>query len=242
MRIDVVSGLAVVPPNEWDALAGSGSPFLEWGWLASLEEAGCVGADSGWVPQHLLLRDGARLLGACPLYVKTHSQGEFVFDHGWAEAAHRGGIDYYPKLLVAAPFTPATGVRFLSHPDADRPTVVRALAGALREVCDRQGFSSVHVNFCMPDEAVALAPLGFLERTRLPVPVGQPGLAHLRRLSRRPSAASAAHRSNASAGSSRPRASPSPCTPATPFPSRCSRRCSVSTSTPSTSSTGDAST
>jgi len=165
MRIAVVNGLTAVRQAEWDALADDGSPFLEWGWLASLEESGCVGADAGWLPQHLVLRDGERLIGACPLYVKTHSQGEFVFDHGWAEAARRGGIDYYPKLLVAAPFTPATGLRFLSHPAVERPTVVRALATALKEICERQAFSSAHVNFCTADEAAVLAQLGFIERT-----------------------------------------------------------------------------
>jgi predicted N-acyltransferase len=165
MQIEVLSGLATVAPGDWDALVGDGSPFLEWGWLASLEEAGCISAQSGWLPQHLVLRDAGRLVGACPLYVKAHSQGEFVFDHGWAEAAARGGIAYYPKLLVATPFTPATGVRFLAHPDTDRAAVIRALAGKLQEICARQGFSSVHVNFCLPDEVAALGALGFEERT-----------------------------------------------------------------------------
>src|SRR5512140_1257642 len=165
MQIEVLSGLAAVAPGDWDALVGDGSPFMEWGWLASLEEAGCVSAATGWLPQHLVVRDAGRLVGACPLYVKGHSQGEFVFDHGWAEAAARGGIAYYPKLLVAAPFTPATGVRFLVHPTHDRAAVVRALARALQEICARQRFSSVHVNFCLADEAAALAELGFEERT-----------------------------------------------------------------------------
>jgi predicted N-acyltransferase len=161
MRIEVLSGLGAVAPGEWDALVGEGSPFLEWGWLASLEETGCASAKSGWLPQHLVLRDGERLVGACPLYVKGHSQGEFVFDHGWAEAARRGGIAYYPKLLVAAPFTPATGIRFLSHPDVDRAVVIRARASALKEICAAQGFSSVHVNFCLADEAAVLGSIGF---------------------------------------------------------------------------------
>lgn len=164
MQIDVLNGLAAVPPEEWNALVGDGSPFLEWGWLASLEESGCVSAQTGWLPQHLVLRDGARLIGACPLYVKSHSQGEFVFDHGWAEAAMRGGIAYYPKLLVAAPFTPATGVRFLAHPAADRAAVVRTLGGAVQEICRRHGFSSAHVNFCLADEVAPLTALGFEER------------------------------------------------------------------------------
>ena len=164
MQIEVLSGLANVAAGEWNALVGDGSPFLEWGWLASLEEARCVAAETGWVPQHLVLRDGGRLVGACPLYVKGHSQGEFVFDHGWAEAAARGGIAYYPKLLVATPFTPATGVRFLAHPEWNRAAVIRALAGAVQEICDRQRFSSAHVNFCVADEVAALAALGYEER------------------------------------------------------------------------------
>lgn len=165
MKLEVLSSLAAIDPAAWDALVGDGSPFLEWGWLASLEESGCVTTATGWLPQHLLLRDGARLLGACPLYVKGHSQGEFVFDHGWAEAAERGGISYYPKLLVAAPFTPATGTRFLAHPDADRRHVVRTLGAALQDICRRSGFSSAHVNFCLPDEAALLGELGFVARS-----------------------------------------------------------------------------
>src|SRR5262249_15307019 len=125
---------------------------------------GCVAAATGWQPQHLTLWQSGQLVGACPLYVKSHSQGEFVFDHGWAEAAERAGIRYYPKLLVAAPFTPATGARFLVHPDADRDAVVRTLAGALQDLCKR-GFSSVHVNFCLPSEAELLSHIGFARRT-----------------------------------------------------------------------------
>lgn len=165
MKLEVKSGLSTVDPAEWDALVGAGSPFLEWAWLASLEESGCVTSATGWPPQHLTLWDCGRLIGACPLYVKGHSQGEFVFDHGWAEAAARAGIPYYPKLLVAVPLTPATGVRFLAHPEADRPTVIRTLGAALKEICTASGFSSVHVNFCLPDEVRGLATLGFERRT-----------------------------------------------------------------------------
>jgi uncharacterized protein len=165
MRLEVCSALTGVETSAWDALVGDASPFLEWGWLASLEASGCVSAATGWVPQHLTLWDGAQLVGACPLYVKGHSQGEFVFDHGWADAAARGGIAYYPKLLVAVPFTPATGVRFLSAPGADRGRVIRTLAGVLQEICRANGFSSVHVNFCLPEEAEILAGLGFARHT-----------------------------------------------------------------------------
>jgi predicted N-acyltransferase len=166
MRLSISNGLAAVDPAAWDALVGDASPFLEWAWLASLEEAGCVSQRTGWLPQHLVLRDDAgALLGGCPVYVKGHSQGEFVFDHGWAQAAARAGIRYYPKLLVATPFTPATGVRFLAAPGVERAAVVRRLGGALRELCDEGGFSSVHVNFCRADEADVLEALGYVRRT-----------------------------------------------------------------------------
>src|ERR671925_389681 len=96
------------------------APFHEWEWLASLEQAGCVGERTGWLPRPLVIRESGRLVAACPLYEKHHSEGEFVFDWGWADAAQRAGIDYYPKLLVGVPFTPVTGARFLTAPGADR--------------------------------------------------------------------------------------------------------------------------
>ena len=161
MRLEVRSALSSIAPAAWDALVATASPFLEWGWLTALEESGCATADTGWLPQHLTLWDGDRLIGACPLYIKSHSQGEFVFDHGWAEAAARAGIRYYPKLLVGVPFTPATGARFLTDPDTDRRAVVRTLGSALKQLCREHGFSSVHVNFCLPDEVEVLGQLGF---------------------------------------------------------------------------------
>ena len=111
--IEMLDGVAQVPPAAWNALVGDESPFLEWEWLASLEEAGVVGAAEGWLPRPIVARDGERLLAACPVYVKTHSEGEFVFDFAWADAAQRAGIRYYPKLLVGVPFTPVSGARFL---------------------------------------------------------------------------------------------------------------------------------
>ena len=164
MKLSILSSLAAIDPAAWDALVGEDSPFLEWAWLASLEESGCASQRTGWLPQHLALFDGDRLVGACPLYVKGHSQGEFVFDHGWAQAAARAGIRYYPKLLVATPFTPATGARFLAAPGVDRETVIHHLGTALRELCEDGRFSSVHVNFCRPDEAAGLESLGYVRR------------------------------------------------------------------------------
>ena len=175
MKLEVRTSLADIDATAWDALVGDGLPFLEWGWLASLEASGCVSAETGWLPQHLTLWEGNRLIGACPLYVKGHSQGEFVFDHGWADAAQRAGIRYYPKLLVAVPFTPATGTRFLSDPAIDRAPIVHTLATALIEICRSNALSSVHVNFCLPDELAVLCKVGFHQRTGYQFQWANPG-------------------------------------------------------------------
>ena len=157
--------IAEVPREEWDALVGAdGSPFLEWDWLDALEESGCVTAKAGWAPHHILVRDNGRLIAAAPTYLKGHSQGEFVFDHTWAEAAQRAGLRYYPKLLVAVPMTPATGRRLLTHPERPRAPLLAVVAGALRDVCINNDISSVHVNFCADDEIAPLREAGFLHR------------------------------------------------------------------------------
>jgi hypothetical protein len=160
----VLEAIRRVPREAWDALVADESPFLEWQWLAALEDAGTVGRERGWLPQHLTLWDAERLVGACPLYLKAHSMGEFVFDASWAAAAARAGIDYYPKLLVAVPFTPVTGLRFLAAP-ADTAIVRSTLAAVLERLCAEHGFSSVHVNFCRAEEAAALGTRGWLRRT-----------------------------------------------------------------------------
>ncbi len=153
----MLEGVATVPRDAWNALVGDESPFLEWDWLASLEEAGCVGPETGWQPRPLVVRDGARLLAACPLYVKGHSEGEFVYDWGWADAAERAGIRYYPKLLVGVPFTPVTGARFLVAEGEDRALWIQRLGAALRELCLANELSGVHVNFCREAETKPLA-------------------------------------------------------------------------------------
>jgi predicted N-acyltransferase len=166
-EIELVEGVRAVRREEWNALVGDGSPFLEWEWLASLEESGAVGGESGWVARPLVAREGGKLVAACPLYLKAHSEGEFVFDHGWADAAERAGIRYYPKLLVGVPFTPVTGARFLVGEDADRKAWRVQLASALRELIERNGLSGAHVNFCEEDELDALAAAGWLPRLGL---------------------------------------------------------------------------
>jgi len=166
-EIQLAAGIAALPREEWNALVGDGSPFLEWEWLASLEESGAVGAETGWLPRPLVARAGGRIVAACPLYVKGHSEGEFVFDHGWADAARRAGLRYYPKLLVGVPFTPVTGARFLVAAGADRAAWLERLATALCELVAAHDLSGAHVNFCREDELASLTAAGWLPRLGL---------------------------------------------------------------------------
>jgi uncharacterized protein len=174
-ELELGEGVRWLAAGEWNALVGEESPFLEWEWLASLEDAACVGPATGWAPRPLLLREAGRLVAACPLYVKGNSEGEFVFDWGWAEAASRAGIAYYPKLLVGVPFTPVAGARLLTAPGEDRALRARQLAEALAELCRGNGLSSAHVNFCRADEHEALAEAGFLPRLGLQYHWANPG-------------------------------------------------------------------
>ena len=163
-QFELLGGVAEVPREEWNALVADESPFLEWDWLVALEESGAVGPKAGWGPRPLVARENGSLVAACPVYVKGHSEGEFVFDWGWADAAYRAGIEYYPKLLVGIPFTPVTGGRLLTAPDRDRAPLIGQMAEALREVCSSNRLSGVHVNFCRDDEREALEQAGYLPR------------------------------------------------------------------------------
>jgi uncharacterized protein len=165
--IQLEDGVACMPAAEWDRMVGDESPFLEWAFLASVEEAGALDERSGWTAKPLVAREDGRIVAACPLYVKNNSEGEFIFDHAWADASYRAGIDYYPKLLVGIPFSPVSGARFLVEPGADRSLWIERLGAALREICQSNELSSIHVNFCQPDEAAALAPLGYHMRVGL---------------------------------------------------------------------------
>ncbi len=161
----VLGAVREVPQQAWDALLGEdSSPFVEWTWLDLLEQTGCVGDERGWLPAHLSLWRGESLVAVAPSYVKGHSEGEFVFDWGWAEAAERMGVRYYPKIVVAVPFTPATGDRVLVAPGEDRAQATRVLAGATRQWCERVGAGGVHVLFLRADEAAAWEDGGYLRR------------------------------------------------------------------------------
>lgn len=167
MRIELADGLRKIPAEAWDALVGDESPFLEWGWLASLEEAGTLGAERGWLPRPLLGYEDDQLVAAAPAYIKGHSEGEFVFDFAWADAAARAGIDYYPKILVGVPFTPVGGARVLTAAHCDRGAWIARFGLALREICDANHLSGVHINFCREDEYEALGGAGWLTRLGL---------------------------------------------------------------------------
>src|SRR5829696_9730342 len=148
----VVESLAAVDAAQWDACAlapgSAGNPFLSYGFLKALEDSKSVGRRTGWQPQYLLAEsDDGILQGAVPLYVKGHSQGEYIFDHGWAQAFERAGGRYYPKLQAAVPFTPVPGPRLLSRAGADAPAVRALLARALIAAAEQLEVSSAHVSF-----------------------------------------------------------------------------------------------
>jgi uncharacterized protein len=165
--INIVRKISTVPRETWDGLLDSGSPFMKWDWLDSFEQTGCVNEGTGWLPHHLVVEKSGKIVAVCPMYLKLHSMGEFIFDWEWAEAAHRVGIQYYPKMLVGVPFTPVTGPRFLTAPGEDRKSLVRLMGQALAKVAADNKISSVHVNFCLVEEREALAEVGFVSRAGL---------------------------------------------------------------------------
>lgn len=156
----IARGVSDLPPEQWDRLAGGPDPFLSRAFLALLERSGSVGEGTGWVPLPVMVEREGRVTAAAPAYLKTHSQGEYVFDHGWADAWERAGRDYYPKLQVAVPFTPCVGRRLLGD---DR----NALLAALETVTVRNGLSSAHITFPDEDDVEASLARGWLRRDGL---------------------------------------------------------------------------
>ncbi len=166
LQIHVHDRIADIGREAWDGCAQStGDPFVSYDFLDACEASGSAAPRQGWAGRHLALRDEAdRVLGVMPLWLKGDSQGEYVFDHAWADAYQRAGGRYYPKLLGAVPFTPATGPRFLAHPDADAATVREALLGGAMALVERLGVSSLHVNFPTAPEWDAMGEAGLLLR------------------------------------------------------------------------------
>lgn len=164
----VVPAIAEVDAAAWDRMANpddaTHNPFVSHTFLALLEASGCVGGRTGWRPQHLVIEDADGLAAALPCYLKSHSQGEYVFDHGWAEAYHRAGGSYYPKLQVAVPFTPVPGPRLLVRPGPVPAANQQILAAAAVELAKQHAVSSLHMTFVTEAEWAALGELGFLQR------------------------------------------------------------------------------
>ena len=168
-KIEVVPRIADIPAEAWDACANPDpatyNPFIAHAFLKALEDAGAVGGRTGWTPRHLVLKLGGEIAGCAPCYLKAHSQGEYVFDHSWAEAFMQAGGDYYPKLQIAVPFTPVPGRRLLVRPGPAPETRESMLAAGAAELAERNGLSGVHATFLSEDEWCRLGVRGFLQRT-----------------------------------------------------------------------------
>lgn len=165
MEWTVTDSLERVRLEDWNRLAGPENPFLRYEFLVALERNGCVGGDSGWRPNHLLVHQAGRLVGAAPMYLKDHSYGEFVFDWAWAEAYMRVGLPYYPKLVIAVPFTPVTGNRLLVCPYSDVQRVTQAITDGIVAHTEHEKVSSLHCLFTNPADTEQLASRGFSRRT-----------------------------------------------------------------------------
>lgn len=163
-RLRVVERIAEIPAAIWDGLAqspGCGrNPSVSHAFLLAMEQSGCVGGKTGWLPRHVALEEDGQITGVAPCYLKSHSMGEYVFDHGFADALHRAGGRYYPKLQVSVPFTPVPGPRLLAA-TAERK---KLLAEGLKQLARSANASSVHITFLPDEDWAALADVGFLQR------------------------------------------------------------------------------
>lgn len=161
-----VDDISAIDAGTWDRLNRNQYPFTQHAFLSALESSSSVGADSGWSPLHVIVRnENWELCAAMPMYVKDHSYGEYVFDWSWADAYRRYGQNYYPKLLAAIPFTPAQGPRLLHNADVKSEILIPAISSYLRSLCEEQGYSSAHILFPEQDVSGSLAAEGFLQRT-----------------------------------------------------------------------------
>jgi predicted N-acyltransferase len=164
MKLTTVSSLAEIKPHEWNALAASDNPFVQYDFILALEQHGCL-EPWGWQPHYIVAYDGNSLAGACPAYVKHNSYGEFVFDWAWADAYQRNGLEYYPKLVIAAPFTPAFGPRLLTGTGDDKAVIKQQLIQAAVETVDENNMSGAHWLFCEADDREQLQQAGMLMRS-----------------------------------------------------------------------------
>jgi len=163
LTLSLHRSIAEIPAADWDACAGAGNPFVSHAFLSAVEDSGSAGPRTGWLPQHAVLQDAAGHVVACaPMYAKSHSYGEYVFDHGWANAFDRAGGRYYPKLQIASPFSPVPGPRLLIRPGSGLG--IADFGSALAQACTELGLSSVHITFCTESEWAELGDAGWLRR------------------------------------------------------------------------------
>ncbi len=166
--VSIAGALGDVPASDWDAVANPAgepfNPFLSHAFLKALEDSRSATARTGWQPAHILVREAEELVAAAPAYVKSHSQGEYVFDHGWAQAIERAGGRYYPKLQMSVPFTPATGPRLLAKPGPERARLRLTLLSAAEAVISQNGLSSAHITFLTESEWRLCGEAGLLLR------------------------------------------------------------------------------
>jgi predicted N-acyltransferase len=164
VQLRIESNIAAVSPTQWNSVSGTEFPFAEHAYLSALEESDCVGEDSGWVPCHLTLWENEQLQGALCLYEKNNGYGEYIFDWGWAKAYEQHGLNYYPKLVSAIPFTPATGRKLLVHPEADTSRVQNKLIEDALACMRERNCSSLHFLFITAEELPIFTARGFLIR------------------------------------------------------------------------------
>ncbi len=166
VQLRIQAGLKGIDARAWDRLVGSGDPFLEYGFLAAMEESGVVGEATAWQPRYVIMERKGTLVGAVPLFIKWDSYGEFIFDWQWAQAFQRSGIPYYPKGVVAAPFTPAAGPRILLADPAvaSNPADAAAMIGFMNEFSAAEGLSGIHALFCTEAEQRLLGEQGYAPR------------------------------------------------------------------------------
>ena len=169
-NVQVVTAISMIDAVQWDACANpelsTYNPFVSHAFLSALEVTTCVGARTGWRPQHIVVeRAGVGVIACMPTYLKSHSQGEYVFDHGWAEAFQRAGGAYYPKLQATVPFSPVPGPRLLARPDPEADAHRDLLLAGAAALAKQHGLSSVHVTFMSEPEWQAAAAVGWLQRT-----------------------------------------------------------------------------
>jgi uncharacterized protein len=166
--IKTLNGMSAIAADDWDACAGSGNPFLRHAFLSALEDSGSVTDETGWIPRHLVVEAPDGRIEACaPLYLKTHSYGEYIFDWGWADAYERAGGRYYPKMQCAVPFTPVPGQRLLVNKNAtaaQRSELQRILLSGMIRVADQLKVSSAHITFCDEPLWELGKEVGFLQR------------------------------------------------------------------------------